>query len=107
MQLLPSPVGCGRTKEDDELQPVLMTQESVPMEIVELISCQCNVSMCKTGLCKCSKNRMKCTPACICEGQIEACQNHNNEDDEKGQGQVRGKLRMILRKTTLSQSSNL
>ena len=89
MQLLPSLVGCGWTKEeekdeeDDELQPVLMTQESAPMEIAELISCQCKASMCKTGRCKCSKNGMKCTPSCIFESQTETCQNPNNEDDEK------------------------
>ena len=68
MQLPPSPVGYGWTKEDDELQPVLMTQESAPIEIAELISCQYKASMRKTGRCKCSKSGMKCTPACICEG---------------------------------------
>ena len=78
MQLLPSPFGYGWTKEDEEdceLQPVLMTQESAPIEIAELISCQCKASMCKTGRCKCPENGMRCTPACICEG--------DNEDDEK------------------------
>ena len=86
MQLLPSHVGYDWTKEDeedDELQPVLMTQESAPLKIAELISCQCKASACKTGRCKCSKNGMKCTPACICEGQRETCQNPNNEYDEK------------------------
>ena len=39
--------------------------------------------MCKTARCKCSKNGMKCTPTCICEGQTETFQNPNNEDDEK------------------------
>ena len=83
MQLPPSPVGYGWTKEDDELQPVLMTQESAPIEIAELISCQYKASMRKTGRCKCSKSGMKCTLACICEGQTVTCQNSNNEDDEK------------------------
>ena len=86
MQLLPSPVGYGWIKEDeedDELQPLLMTQVSAPIEIAELISCQCKASMCKTERCKSSKNGMKCTPACICKGQTETCQNTNNEDDGK------------------------
>ena len=88
MQLVPSLVGYGWTKEDeedDELQPVLMTKESARMVIAELISCQCKAkaSMCKTGRFKCSRNGMKCKPACICEGQTETCQNPNHEDDEK------------------------
>ena len=110
MQLLLSPVIYCWTKEDEEdeeLQPELMTQESVPMKIVELLSCQCKASMCKTGRCKCSKNGMKCTPACICEGQKETCQNPNNEDEKKDQGQARVKLRVILKKTISNQSSNL
>ena len=82
MQLLLSPASCGWTKVDDELQPVLMTQESALINTVELISCQCKASMCKTGRCKCSKNEMKCTPARICEGQTDICQNPNNEDDQ-------------------------
>ena len=52
MQLVPSPFGYGWTKEDEddhELQTVLMTQESAPIEIAELISCQSKASMCKTG----------------------------------------------------------
>ena len=49
---------------------------------------------------------MKCTPACICEGQTETCQNPSNEDDEKI-GQARVKLRVILKKTKSNQSSNL
>ena len=83
MQLLLSPVGYGWTKEDDQLQPVLMTEESALIKITELISCQCKASMCKTGRCKCSKNEMKCTPVCICESQAETYQNPNNEDDKK------------------------
>ena len=109
MQLLPSPFGYGWTKEDeenDELKPVLMTQESVPVETAELISCQCKASMCKTGRSKCSRNEMKCIPACICEGQTETYRKPNNKDDEKGQRQARVKLRVILKKTTSNQSSN-
>ena len=78
-----SPDGYGWTKEDNELQPVLMTDESVLIIIAELIWRQCEPSMCKTGHCKCSKNGMKWTPACICESQTETCQNPNHEDDEK------------------------
>ena len=74
LQLLPSPVGNGWTKEDEEddkLQPVLMTQESAPVETAELILWQCKAFMCKTGPCKCFKNEMKCRPAHICKGQTE------------------------------------
>ena len=83
MQLLLSPVGYGWTKEDDELQPVLMTQESALIKIAKLISYQCKASVCKTGRCKHSRNGTKFTPACICDGQTGTCQNPNNEDDKK------------------------
>ena len=98
MQLLPSPVDYGWTKEDeenDELQPVLMTQGSAPIEIAELISCQCKASLCRTGCCQCSKNGMKCTP------RIRTMRM------TKKIGQARVKLRVILKKMTSNQSNNL
>ena len=83
-----------------------MTDESVLIKIAELISWQYKASMCKTGHCKCSKNGMKCTPTCICEGQTETCQNPNHEDDEKDWTN-KSEMESDTEKTTSNQSSNL
>lgn len=80
--IIPSPIENGwKLDEKGVLVPFLGNQSAPPIEIVELAVCGCTTSKCEKKNCKCSKNGLKCTPACNCEGSDELCNNEFNNID--------------------------
>ena len=53
MQDLNSPEGHGWEKDEGVLKPVLMTKEPAPNSLLELTTCQCKKSECRTN-CSCN-----------------------------------------------------
>ena len=87
MQQLPPLESHCLYKEDGVLKPVLITREQAPKSLLELTTCQCKISMCRTN-CSCSSTGLPCTESCFCMGDEEACKNphrimlHYNSDSE-------------------------
>ena len=82
---LPSPIGNG-WKESSEcvsLAPVLTKQSAAPEEILELTVCRCKASKCSRKSCKCFKNGLNCTSACVCEADEELCENELNNANSR------------------------
>ena len=73
MQDLNSPDEHGWEKEEDILKPVLMTKERAPKSLLELTTCQCKKSECRTN-CSCNNAGLSCTESCVCMAD-ERCQN--------------------------------
>ena len=73
MQDLNSPEGHGWEKEEGVLKPVLMTKEPAPKSLLELTTCQCKKSECRTN-CFCNNAGLSCTESCVCMAD-ERCQN--------------------------------
>lgn len=63
MRGLPSPLGNGwQMCDNNVIMPLLMTKEAAPVGIMELTSCKCEKSSCRSSHhCICRKNEMPCT----------------------------------------------
>ena len=71
---LPSPVASGGFKEEaGHLIPIMLTTESMPDMIQELITCNCQGN-CRSRNCNCKKRTLKCT--LLCHKQLKY--NHDN-----------------------------
>ena len=79
---IPPPGGHGWIGTEDGLLPELMTQESAPKEVVELTTCRCKTSKCAKRQCKWAQRGLKCTPACLCGGDVDQCVNTGDDSDE-------------------------
>ncbi|KAK3743286.1 hypothetical protein QZH41_017324 [Actinostola sp. cb2023] len=77
MQNLPQPEGHGWEMEDGVLQPVLMTKEPAPKSLLELTTCHCKKSECRTN-CSCNNTGLACTEACVCMADETVCKNPNS-----------------------------
>ena len=67
-----SPVETGGWKEtSDGINVVWKKHPSIPAVCLELISCGCKLK-CKSASCKCFKNSLRCTPACVCSA-VNCC----------------------------------
>ena len=62
---MPSPVGNGWKKQDGYLVPNYLTKDHAPKNIESLITCKCTTG-CRTNTCRCRKNSLGCTEACLC-----------------------------------------
>ena len=87
-QDLPDPQCSGWKEEDGVLYPVLMTNDPAPQSIIELTTCKCKKSLCRS-FCSCANNGLCCTEACFCMAEPGSCLNPNettveveSEDDE-------------------------
>ena len=78
---IPTPDGRGWTVTDDRVEPVLMTQDSVPREMAEVTTCNCKVSKCAMAQCVCRKVSLSCISACLCEANDDICDNYRNKDE--------------------------
>ena len=75
-----SPLTCGWHLKENKLMPVLMTKEPITAEYVTIVTCACTLKgrLCQATQCKCKKNGLRCTSACIC---IDWCRNPYNEPE--------------------------
>ena len=73
--------GRGWTVTDDRVEPVLMTQDSAPREMAEMIACNCKFLNCATAQCVCKKVSLSSTSACLCEADDDVCDNYRNKDE--------------------------
>jgi hypothetical protein len=73
-QELPQPQCHGWKEEDGALVSVLMTNDPVPRSILELTTCSCKKSACRSN-CSCTNNGLCCTEACFCMADNETCMN--------------------------------
>ena len=62
---MPSPVGNGWKKQDGYLVPNYLTKDHSPNNIESLMICKCTTG-CRTNTCRCLKNSLGCTEACLC-----------------------------------------
>ena len=74
LQELPSPEYHGWAIEDEALKPVLMDKDPAPRGILELTTCNCKKSACRSH-CSCNINGLSCTEACFCMADVESCRN--------------------------------
>ena len=77
---IPDPCKLGWEKEGDGYIPVLSDVQPAPTAVVELLRCNCGVSMC-AGRCTCKKNHLACTDLCKCEASEDCCNMHAVEED--------------------------
>ena len=78
-QDLPEPQ-CSGWKEEEEdgvLCPILMTRDPAPESIIELTTCNCKKSLCRST-CSCANNGLCCTEACFCMAEPGSCLNPHN-----------------------------
>ena len=83
---LPSPVENSGWKYDENglLCHKLIGRNSVPNEIIELVTCKCK-SGCSTNRCVCFKASLKCTGACLCincSNKVPGVDHFNRDDDD-------------------------
>ncbi len=65
---LPDPLDSGRKVDDNgHIVPVLMTNEAMPRDCIELLTCGCKTGC--TRRCTPKRNRISCTGACKCTHQ--------------------------------------
>ena len=77
-QDLPEPQCSGWKEEDGVLCPILMTSNPAPESIIELTTCNCKKSLCRST-CSCANNGLCCTEACFCMAEPGSCLNpHSN-----------------------------
>ncbi|CAH3173624.1 unnamed protein product [Porites lobata] len=77
-QDLPEPQCSGWIEEDGVLCPILMTSNPAPESIIELTTCNCKKSLCRST-CSCANNGLCCTEACFCMAEPGSCLNpHSN-----------------------------
>ena len=77
-QDLPDPQCSGWKEEDGVLCPILMTSNPAPVSIIELTTCNCKKSLCRST-CSCANNGLCCTEACFCMAEPGSCLNpHSN-----------------------------
>ena len=86
--IIPCPDGYGWIIKDDVLNIVWMLNKPVPEEIIELISCSCCKSSCKTDQCVCKAHSLNCTDLCnctLCENGDEniIVENESSDEEEK------------------------
>ena len=74
MQELPSPENHGWILENEALKPVLMNKDPAPRSILELTTCNCKKSECRSR-CSCNMNGLSCTEACFCMADVEFYRN--------------------------------
>ena len=63
---VPTPNGYGWELKEGELEIVWMLRKPAPVQILELISCNCRRSKCKTQGCLCRAHALQCTDLCGC-----------------------------------------
>ena len=56
-------------------------QLPVPKLLIELNSCKCKITKCKTGQCSCKKNNLRCTDLCYCN-DCENTEDRFSETDD-------------------------
>ena len=86
-QDLSPPEGHGWEIDDGVLVPVLMTKDPAPISLLELNTCKCTKSECRSN-CSCKNTGLACTEACSCMAD-ESCRNEHNllsdlDDDSDG-----------------------
>ena len=63
------PLQWGWQLEDNNLQPITTDQPPAPDDLLKIIRCKCKTE-CKSALCSCRRNGLKCVTACaVCHGQ--------------------------------------
>ena len=72
---IPSPNGYGWTLSNGILSVTWMLRKPAPDEILQLISCNCRTSKCKTQACVCKAHGLGCTDLCGCL----ACENESDD----------------------------
>lgn len=77
---LPSPHGRGWIITDTEIQIQWMDDLPAPEEVLKLCSCKCpgKETPCKSRMCTCKANGLKCTSFCGCN--TEKCQNSSGPE---------------------------
>ena len=69
---------------DNELLPLLITQDSAPKELFELTVCKSKTSKCRNSQCRCVSVGLNCIAAGPCEGDDESCENENKNNQIGG-----------------------
>lgn len=84
----PSPTRHGwYERSDGSLAIQFMIQSSAPKDLLELTTCKCSTSQCRSNICSCRKKNLICTDACSCK-RNDCCNDkeedvtNNNSDDE-------------------------
>ena len=73
---LPQPTMFGWKTEGEVFVPIITAQKVAPDTVLELVSCGCGISRCKTNICSCRKQGLVCTEMCKCEGTDDKCCNN-------------------------------
>ena len=84
---MPGPDGYG--KMDEETLSIQWMLLPPAPEVLQLISCNCKKSMCKTAACICVSYGLPCTDLCRCTGDTESCENVYNAGENEG-GDISG-----------------
>ena len=77
IQHLSSPLNHGWELKMDGLVPTMMTKDTAPSTLLELISCHCKKTSCRRAACLCRVNGLPCTEACTFSS--DECENPNNQ----------------------------
>jgi hypothetical protein len=80
-QNVPSPDGYGWKVSDGNISVTWMLKKPAPDEILNLISCSCKKSKCKTKVCICLQHRVDCTDLCDCLKCENSSSNSSSEYD--------------------------
>ena len=81
MQEISSPVEHGWIMEDGELQPLLMTKDPAPSSLLELKTCACKKTKCRSN-CSCANVGLSYTEACTCMAEDTWCNPHRVQREE-------------------------
>ena len=72
--IYPGPDGHGWQLSDQSLNIQWMLRKPAPDDILQLLSCNCRKSKCKTQACVCVSHGLQCTDLCGC---ADVCENVN------------------------------
>ena len=82
---IPSPDGYGWHLEEGRLEIQWMLLPPAPEQVLQLISCGCKKSGCKTRACVCKSHGLPCTDLChciSCENRKEHIDSPDDDDDD-------------------------
>lgn len=69
--------------QDGVLAPVIAERDPVPLELTNVIHCQCKAQgkKCSTVACGCHKEHLSCTSYCNCSGEDSCCNPYTKREE--------------------------